>query len=77
MDLSQFTAIDSANDIASPMTLAESIAVNGPKSIQGMVRCAQEIQGKPLKEALEIELEIYLFLRAFNFSRVTSSLRRR
>ena len=40
------------------MSLAESIAVNGPKSIQGMVRCAREIQGKSLKEALEIEHEI-------------------
>jgi enoyl-CoA hydratase/carnithine racemase len=40
------------------MSLAESIAGNGPKSIQGMVRCAREIQGKSLKEALEIEHEI-------------------
>ena len=37
------------------MSLAESIAVNGPMSIQGMVRCAREIQGKSLTEALAIE----------------------
>ena len=50
--------VPKAKVMGEAMSLAESIAVNGPKSIQGMVRCAREIQGKSLKEALEIEHEI-------------------
>ncbi len=47
-----------ANVLDEAMSLAESIAANGPKSIQGMVRCARKIHGKSLQEALEIEQEI-------------------
>jgi len=40
------------------MSLAETIAANGPRSVRAMVRCSREIQGKSLKEAFEIEMRL-------------------
>lgn len=40
------------------MGLARKIAENGPRSIRAMVKCARDIQGKPLKEALGIEMAL-------------------
>ncbi len=38
--------------------LAERIACNGPKSIQGMVRCSRQIVGKTYEEAMKVEMDI-------------------
>jgi len=40
------------------MSLAETIAANGPRSVRAMVRCSRMIQGKSLEEALILETEI-------------------
>ena len=54
--LNKVVPLDSLMDEA--MLLAEKIAKNGPESIQGIVRCCRDIQGKSLEEALEIEYKI-------------------
>lgn len=40
------------------MKLAHRISCNGPESIQGIIRCGKEIEGKSLHDAMKIEYEI-------------------
>ncbi len=40
------------------MSLAETIAGNGPESVRAMVRCSRQIQGKSLEEAFETETRL-------------------
>jgi enoyl-CoA hydratase len=40
------------------LSLAETIASNGPRSIRTMVSFSRRIQGKPLLEALDLEVEV-------------------
>ncbi len=40
------------------VSLARTIAENGPRSVRGMVRCSREIQGKTLEDAFKAEFNI-------------------
>lgn len=40
------------------LSLAETIANNGPRSIRAMVSFSRRIQGKPLLEAIDLEVEV-------------------